>query len=1241
MPIRDLFVRDLGRRIEGVVKVGDLAALAQEIREFVLTDWTEEKLKAVVDTFTESLDARRKRGQPMDDMGVWISGFFGSGKSHFAKLVGYLLENPIVDPATRASAMDLFERHLDDGRFARDIKRRLGEIRLGASVKTVAFEIKAKQTLNNPSSVAEILLSAFYESLGYSDAIYLARIEKRLAARGRYPDFKDQYQKLFGQSWEEGRKEHEFNRSRIATVMAHVYPEEYATEAAAREGLMDAYRNEKVTAESVARELVEWVDAQVVPAGRLPHLVFVIDEMGQFVSDDRGKIEELRSLVEQLGNQGKGRIWLVVTSQQALEQVCDRASLQLALLGKLDARFCVKVGLISDEINKVVGERILKKREAKAAELASLYERHAGFLAQLADIRSTRQLGRLDGATFAASYPFLPHTIKLAQDVFEALSGFRISGGVRSMISVTQEVARKLADQEIGALASFDQVFDAIEQDLYSQEYLGASGVQAIRESGERVPQAKWPARVLKVLWLLQEERVTFVPRTPEVVAKLLVREVTADLPALRTEVEQTLLALQAAGYVARDEVTGQYKYLNEKERTIEQEVQRLVSDMGIGPAVRQAKEILKARVLTKGKLDQFQIRYGRSQALFAYDVQLDGEELATGNEIAVAFTDPLSASRKDRAEVERENRARGNKGRTLHWIAATPAALAGRLKRYEALRKLTEDERFTKDTAESTKIALGEKRKERAALEESLARELERSFREGTLYLGGDEQPLVDGSRDLRTVLQEGGRTLVANLFTRFPDADKRYDFRSVARILNPAEKKLHEVEPELDLFDSQGMLQRERPLPATVLETVANLEDENRPTDGASLLALFSRIPFGWPSEIVRLTLAAALRGGAVYLEIPAPQGARRLFDYTEPGTIDLLVKVNTFRHISFHIAQTGLSVEELKAAARLLVRIGATDVPEAGNVIAARVRDAGAELLEAAERARTCAAFGLPLADVYLGAEGLCQEAATARDPTAVVKDFLARGEEWVALARFAEELAAFLADGRDRVFEVSRRVLDLCRSQPPPPDRPEAEEIRLGMEDALAVVRERAILDKWTAYRDAYHRALAGYRSAYQQIHATVAREVAGLRRALLDGEPYRNAPPGGREALLDRYFAADGPLHLTDLELSTPGALLAACERHSLGALLGIAVGLPGWRSTIEAELLRSAQPELAAAAPPAAVAPAQRIYDWRPLAELGGRSFGPPQAGELASELDEIKERLAAKLAAGFTVVIK
>ena len=99
------------------------------------------------------------------------------------------------------------------------------------------------------------------------------------------------------------------------------------------------------------------------------------------------------------------------------------------------------------------------------------------------------------------------------------------------------------------------------------------SGILAIRESAQRVVEAPIaPPRVLKVLWLLPQ--VKFIPRTAEVIAKLLVRHVETDLHSLRVDVEKTLLGLQSAGYVARDEATGEYKYLNERERTIEQEVQ-------------------------------------------------------------------------------------------------------------------------------------------------------------------------------------------------------------------------------------------------------------------------------------------------------------------------------------------------------------------------------------------------------------------------------------------------------------------------------------------------------------------------------------------------------------------------------------------------------------------------------------------------------------------------------------------
>ena len=113
------------------------------------------------------------------------------------------------------------------------------------------------------------------------------------------------------------------------------------------------------------------------------HLVFVIDEMGSFIGDSNDRISELNSLAEMIGNKGKGKVWLIVTSQQDLERVVDRTNFQPALVGRLNARFDLKAHLISDEINRVVSERILKKRPAREDVLRALYKKHEGAISQL------------------------------------------------------------------------------------------------------------------------------------------------------------------------------------------------------------------------------------------------------------------------------------------------------------------------------------------------------------------------------------------------------------------------------------------------------------------------------------------------------------------------------------------------------------------------------------------------------------------------------------------------------------------------------------------------------------------------------------------------------------------------------------------------------------------------------------------------------------------------------------------
>jgi hypothetical protein len=123
--VREIIKRDIGVKIEGVVKVFDQATLGTEIREYVVTDKIEEELKRIFDTFTYVSDALRRGGPSRDVMGIWVSGFFGSGKSHFAKVLGHLLQNTTLNDTGSEHCVDVFVKHLSDTTRGRDIKLRL------------------------------------------------------------------------------------------------------------------------------------------------------------------------------------------------------------------------------------------------------------------------------------------------------------------------------------------------------------------------------------------------------------------------------------------------------------------------------------------------------------------------------------------------------------------------------------------------------------------------------------------------------------------------------------------------------------------------------------------------------------------------------------------------------------------------------------------------------------------------------------------------------------------------------------------------------------------------------------------------------------------------------------------------------------------------------------------------------------------------------------------------------------
>ena len=1237
--VRETIKRDIGVKVEGVVKVFDRSALANEVREYVVTDKIEGELKRIVDTFTQVSEALRLGGASRDVVGMWVSGFFGSGKSHFAKVVGYLLQNDQIDGEW---LIDAFAKHLSDTQRGKEVRLRLAEIKAKTQARTIAFEIKSRQSLTNHNSVGEILLSEFYRSIGLGENFVVARIERRLQKRGMLDKLVETFEATHGVPWrsDQGRDDLLTVRGRLATVLPKIDPKEYQDEKAAKQALTDMFRHEKITAEGIADELVAWVDDQKTIGGKSQHLVFVIDEMGTFIGDSNDKIGELNSLAEMIGNKGKGKVWLIVTSQQDLEKVVDRTNFQPALVGRLNARFELKPHLISDEINKVVSERILKKRPAEEGGLKKLYAAHEGHIADLADLKASRKLDGITERTFIDAYPFLPHQVRLAQDIFEHLSGFRLSGGVRSMISVVMEALQDLADQPLGVVVSFDQVFDAVENDLLSQEYLGASGVRAIYESDERVSGVPVEAsRVLKVLWLLQ--RITWVPRVPETLAKLLVRDLTTEVAPLRAHVDETLAKLQEAGYVARDEATGEWKFLNERERTIEQAIQEMVRPGGsksisVAAVRRSSQQLCKDEVITRKKLGNFAVTHGTTKVPFSYGVQLDGESVESGPELDVVFSSPLGSGRKqDLDEFRRLNQAAGAKGKTVWWVADAPDRLEARFKRYEALVKVTGDKRFTEDPSADTTDALSEKRKERDELRGALVRDLERAFLTGTVFYGGQEISL-EGASDLKEPLKSALASVIPNVYPRFAIADRAFDFAKHLKALLSPTADLRKVAPELSLFDTQGSLQHESALVAQVLEVLADLADEDTDAEGARLLdgkeakgfKGFHRAPFGWPDELVRLVLAACFRAGAIYIEQQSAAGPAALYDYK--GSDDHFAKITLFKKATFRVAETSLSVDQIKRASKALIAMGVSGTPESGNAIAAAVRALGLALKVRIADACVRSQQGLPVPDTILAAETALAEPTTAKDPTLVVTSFLAKEDVWKALFTATDALRHFLDADRHKDFELSRRLVALAKDHPLADGHPKKLAFDQSTNDMDAIMTNKDVIGRWADYRTAFEGAFAMYRDAFAQRYGEVRNAAESALAELHASQAYKNAPAPQRDAVVGKVFGPGRACHYPPVTLSGVDGLLDAAGKRSLTTLEQALVALPTYRSQVENDLAALTLPP-----PP----PPEKVYEWRPVSVFVGKRFA--SEADVDAALDSVAKDLKARIREGFTVVVK
>lgn len=614
MELKGIFKSPVNRPIEGVIKADDEASLYTELSEYVLTDEVAKRLEHFLDAYTDYQVAN----------GVWVSGFFGSGKSHLLKMLALLLENREVNGST---ALDLFlpKIHRDDELLRAKLKQAVA-----IPSKSILFNIDQKADIISKTQVDALLsvfVKVFNETCGYyGKQGYIAQFERDLDERGQFQAFKAAYQALASKPWERGREQALLESGNIAKAYAEVTGED----AAHAKGILDKYRTQySVSIEDFGNQVKAWLDQQ--PANF--RLNFFVDEVGQYIADNTKLMTNLQTVAESLATKCQGRAWIIVTAQEDMSDVLgDMSKQQSNDFSKIQARFANRLKLTSADVAEVIQKRLLTKNDAGRQLLHDVYGQQANNFKTLFDFADggQRYQNFRDEEHFIYAYPFVPYQFPLFQAAIRGLSlhngfeGKANSVGERSMLGVFRDVAMAIENESVGQLATFDRMFEGIRSAL-------KGGIQSAINVAERNLNDGYAVRVLKTLFLVKY--VKEFKATLRNLGVLMLERFGEDIPAQHKKLEAALNLLEQQTYIQRNGDV--YEYLTDEEKDVEEEIKN--TDIENADLSKELEKLL-----FDGVVKQRKIRYSNGQD-YPYTRKLDDRVLSREHELAIHVVTPLT----------------------------------------------------------------------------------------------------------------------------------------------------------------------------------------------------------------------------------------------------------------------------------------------------------------------------------------------------------------------------------------------------------------------------------------------------------------------------------------------------------------------------------------------------------------------------------------------------------------------
>jgi len=587
MQIKDMFAKKIDREIQGVIIVGqgEETNVSQELEEYVVTRELQKHFTDFFNAYKKSIDGNTPK------MGVWISGFFGSGKSHFLKILSYLLDNKLVGDK---HAIDYF---IDDKKITDN--KVLSDMQLAANIPAdvVLFNIDSKSESNgkqNKDAIVNVFLKVFNEMQGFCGSMpHIADLERRLVEVGRFDEFKDAFEDEYGDPWEDSRKDFDFIQDSVVDALVSM---DYMSEAAARNWCEKAIEPYTISIEDFAKRVKAYIDSK----GENHHVVFLVDEIGQYIGDDSKLMLNLQTVTEELGKECLGRAWVIVTSQQDIDSITKVKGNDFS---KIQGRFDTRLSLSSANVDAVIKKRILDKTDTAAQTLRLLYEQKATIIKNLIVFNDSAEKKLYANENdFTESYPFVPYQFNLLASVLTSIrthgaSGKHLSEGERSMLALFKESASTLKEREMGVIVPFHRFYDALENFLdHSHKGVISKAYSNSYINPDQKDSDVFAINVLKTLFMIKY--VMEIESNIDNITSLMIENIDDDRIELKGKVEEAIKILMNQMLVQKN--GNLYVFLTDEEQEINNEIEK--ENVEMSEVITKISEMIFEDIFTEKK---------------------------------------------------------------------------------------------------------------------------------------------------------------------------------------------------------------------------------------------------------------------------------------------------------------------------------------------------------------------------------------------------------------------------------------------------------------------------------------------------------------------------------------------------------------------------------------------------------------------------------------------------------------